>query len=170
MVRAVVLAAILLLTWLMWSGHDEVLLVGLGVTSAAVVIVIALRMALIDEEGVPLHFRHHIFTYWGWLLVQIVKSNLDVARIVLSPSLPISPRLLRIAPLQRTDLARVTLANSITLTPGTVTTEIAGGTATVHALTEAIARDLEAGAMNRRVAELEGLTTAEPAAREKEEE
>lgn len=155
MSRAIILSAILVVTWLMLSGHGEFLLVALGVVSSMLVILLARRMALIDEEGVPLQLRHHILTYWGWLLVQIVKSNIELARIVLSPSLPISPRFVEIAPLQHTDLARVILANSITLTPGTVTSALTDGTARVHALTEDIGRDLEGGDMNRRVAALE---------------
>jgi len=154
--HAVILAIVLLATWALWSGQDKVLLLFLGLVSAVVVIVLALRMALVDSEGVPFHLRHHILTYWGWLLVQIVKSNLQVARIVLTPSLPISPTLVQVKPLQRSDLNRVTFANSITLTPGTVTTDMSEKEVTVHALTTDIARDIEGGEMNRRVAAMEG--------------
>jgi len=154
--HAVILAIALLAAWAAWSGQDKMLLIVLGLASAAIVLVLALRMAVVDSEGVPFHLRHHILTYWGWLLVQIVQSNLQVARIVLTPSLPISPRLVRVKPLQRGDLPRVIFANSITLTPGTVTADLTAGRATVHALTEAIARDIEGGEMNRRVAAMEG--------------
>ncbi len=79
-----------------------------------------------------------------------------VARQVLRPSLPISPTLIKVAARQRTELCQVIFANSITLTPGTISIDIAEGMITVHALTAAAAADVEAGEMNRRVAVIEG--------------
>ena len=156
MLHAVSLSLGLFATWLLWSGHTEFVLVGLGFLSAAIVIYVALRMAVVDEEGVPVHLGRHIFGYWGWLLAQIFKANFQVARIILDRRLPISPTLIRVEALQKTDLGRVIFANSIILTPATLTMDIHEGVVTVHALTRASAREIQNGEMNRRVAILEG--------------
>lgn len=155
MLHAVSLALGLFATWLLWSGHTEIFFVGLGFLSAAIVIYVALRMAVVDEEGVPVHLGRHIFGYWGWLLKEIVKANFQVARIVLGRRLAISPTLIHVDALQKTDLGRVIFANSIILTPATLTMDIHEGVLTVHALTRASAREIEEGEMNRRVALLE---------------
>lgn len=160
MLHAVTLALGLFATWLLWSGHTELFFLGLGLVSAAVVIFVALRMAVVDEEGVPLHLSRHIFTYWGWLLWEILKANFVVAKLVLSPKLQISPTLVRIKALPQSDLAKVILANSIILTPATLTIDVDDDVLTVHALTREGARSLEEGEMNRRVAALEGRRVA----------
>ena len=91
-----------------------------------------------------------------WLGLEIVKSNLDVARRILTPGpLRISPRMVRVRPEQTTDVGRVVFANSITLTPGTVSVDVTAGEILVHALHEESARGLLEGDMNRKCAELE---------------
>ncbi len=77
-----------------------------------------------------------------------------MARIVLSPRLPISPTLVELDAKPTTDAGRVLLGNSITLTPGTVTLDIYADRLLVHALTKEGAAALEEGEMNRRVASL----------------
>ena len=143
-------------TWLLWSGHFEALLLALGLVSCALVLVIALRMKLVDREGVPLSLLPGLPLYAPWLLWEVFKANVDVARRVLDPRLPISPRLIRVKASQRTALARTVYANSITLTPGTVSVELEGDEITVHALTAEAALELESGKMDRRVCRLEG--------------
>lgn len=145
--------------WLLLSGYFDVpLLLGFGVLSCALVVFVAWRTEVIDPEERPLRLRFnlHIFSYWPWLLWQIVLSNLDVAKRILDPKLPISPTLITLRPTQRSDLGRVIYANSITLTPGTVTTALSGDTLEVHALTREAADSLLEGDMDRRVTRLEG--------------
>ena len=145
--------------WLLLSGYFDVpLLLGFGVLSCALVVFVAWRTEVIDPEEQPLRLRFnlHIFSYWPWLLWQIVLSNLDVAKRILDPKLPISPTLITLRPTQRSDLGRVIYANSITLTPGTVTTALSGDTLEVHALTREAADSLLEGDMDRRVTRLEG--------------
>lgn len=89
--------------------------------------------------------------YWLWLDWQIILSNISVARKILSPRLAINPRLITVDAGQKDDLDRVVYANSITLTPGTVSLKIDGDTILVHALDEEFAADLEGGEMRRRV-------------------
>lgn len=154
MVHGLSLGGVLFGTWLLLSGHDEPLLLGLGVASAALVVFITHRMDVIDREGHPVHLSWRATTYWPWLLVEIAKANIDVAGRVLAPRRSISPTLLRIRSTQRTDLGRVIFANSITLTPGTVSVEVREGEILVHALSRDAADGLAEGEMDRRATEM----------------
>ncbi len=156
MVHALSLSAVLFAVWLLLSGHDSALLITFGALSALAVAAIARRMALVDREGHPLHLGWSAPGYWLWLVWQIIIWNLDVARRILDPRLPIDPTVIRLRTGQKTELGRVIYANSITLTPGTVTIDIEGDEVVVHALSGAAARDLETGEMDRRVSRMEG--------------
>lgn len=83
-----------------------------------------------------------LLRYLPWLLKEIVVSNFQIAWIVLHPRLPISPRLVRFTVRLPHAFARATLANSITLTPGTITVDQQGDQYLVHALTEKMASGL----------------------------
>ena len=156
MFHAISLAAVLYGVWLLLSGHYTPFLLGLGGISTGLAVAIALRMDVVDREGHPMHLGLRILWYWFWLLVQVMRANVDVARRVLGPSLPISPRMFRVRATQRTDLGRVIYVNSITLTPGTVSVELEGSEILVHALTTEAANDLREGTMNRLVVAVEG--------------
>ncbi len=155
MVHAVRLGVLLYCVWLMLSGHVSPLLLSLGLVSAAVAAAIALRMEIVDRETYPVHLHWSVLSYWSWLLLEIVKANLKVARCILTPALPISPCIVRVPAGQRSALGVATYANSITLTPGTVSIGVEDGRIEVHALTEDAARDLESGEMNRRACAME---------------
>ena len=156
MAHAISLALVLYGLWLLLSGHYEPLLLGFGVLSCGLVVAIALRMDVVDREGHPIHLSRRALAYWPWLLLEIVKSNVDVARRVLHPALPISPTLVRVKASQTSALGQVIYANSITLTPGTVSIELEDGMIDVHALTGEAAAALEAGEMNRRIVAMMG--------------
>jgi multicomponent Na+:H+ antiporter subunit E len=149
--QAITLGIVIFALWLLLSGIYKPFLLGLGVVSTAIAVFFALRMELVDREGVPvIHLTGHLWTYLPWLVVQMIRSN-----IILHPNLPISPGMLRVRAKQRSDLGRVIFANSITLTPGTVTVAVVGETLHVHALDAESAGDMDEGEMNRRVAALE---------------
>ncbi|MDP1718034.1 MAG: Na+/H+ antiporter subunit E, partial [Burkholderiales bacterium] len=86
----------------------------------------------------------------------IVKSAWDVSKIILNPRLPISPTLIRVKTTQKTAVGVVTYANSITLTPGTISVDVKQGEILVHALTCEGAAGLQSGEMDRRVTRFEG--------------
>jgi multicomponent Na+:H+ antiporter subunit E len=134
--------------WLALSGSLAPLPLVLGVASSAVV-----AWANRDLEMVSLAVRvaPRFLAYVPWLLKEIVVANIQVARLVLDPRLPIDPVVVRFNTRLSTDLARTTFANSITLTPGTVTLDVEGSELVVHALTTAMA-DLAGGTMERRIA------------------
>ena len=151
LLHSISLGLVLFGVWLLLSGIFEPLLLGLGVLSCVIVVLIANRMDLIDHEGHPIHLGWRILTYWVWLTGEIVKASLDVARRILDPKLPIHPLLVRVKASQASELGQVIYANSITLTPGTVSMRVAGGEILVHAIARAVAEDLERGEMDRRV-------------------
>jgi len=154
--RTLILFVILLAIWLLWSGHYTPLLLSLGVASCAFVAWVAWRMGLVDREGVPIEILPRMLLYLPYLALEIVKANLDVARRIVSPRMPIGPRVFRTTASQKTDLGRTIYANSITLTPGTVSIDIEGDEITVHALTESAQAGVENDEMNRRVVRVEG--------------
>lgn len=135
MLRALGLGGILFAFWLLLSGHFEPLLLGLGVASVVLVVYLAARMQVVDDEGVPLHVAGRFSLYLPWLMKEIFVANVNVARIILTPSLPISPIMVHFRASQETDLGRTIYANSITLTPGTITTGVEGQDLEIHALT-----------------------------------
>ncbi len=150
------LAVLLAGTWLIWSGHFDALLLSLGAASVGGVLAIAHRMHIVDREALPVQIALRGVYYLPWLFWQIAKANLDVAARIVRPRMPIDPRVVRVKAGQVHDVYRVIYANSITLTPGTVSIDIEGDEITVHALTAEAARDVESGEMDRRVSRLEG--------------
>lgn len=144
--------------WLLWSGHFTPLLLSFGAVSVLAVLAITHRMDVIDHEGAPAHITFRMLLYVPWLAWQVVLSNLHVARVILSPSMPIRPRFIKVKATQKQEFGQVIYANSITLTPGTVTVDVAGSAFTVHALTDTTAGGLETGDMDRRVTRVEGLS------------
>ena len=141
--------------WLLLSGHYTPLLLVLGVLSILLVVFLAKRANLIDREIQPALLKPSVLLYWIWLGKEIIKSNIDVTRRILSPRLPISPNVFTVRAGQKTELGRVTYANSITLVPGTVTMDVDEEKFTVHALTQEAAADLKRGEMDRRVSNVE---------------
>lgn len=147
---------LLVTTWLLWSGIFEALTLTLGLVSCVAVVVVVRRMGVVDHEAALAEFGLRPLLYIPWLLWEIFKSNVDVALLILSPTMHISPRVIRVKAGQRTGLGLVIYANSITLTPGTVSIDIEGDTIVIHALTREGADGVEAGAMNRKIMALEG--------------
>jgi len=153
--RGVVAFCALFAFWLLLSGYYTGFLVAAGFGSAAAVLVAARRMEVVDREGMPVDILRAVLVYWPWLFWEIVKSAWTVSKIILDPRLPISPTLVRFRPLQRTPVGLVTHANSITLTPGTITIECDDDEFLVHGLTLASAEGAVASEMDRRVRKLE---------------
>jgi len=154
--HAISLGFLLAILWLLLSGHYTLLLISFGLLSVILVVLLALRMDVVDHEGVPLHLNPKaLVIYWCWLLKEIFVSNIYVCRLILNPAMPISPTVIALRSSQSSDLARVIFANSITLTPGTVTIDIDGDITEVHAITEETATSLLQGSMDSKVTALE---------------
>jgi multicomponent Na+:H+ antiporter subunit E len=151
----------LFVLWLALSGLLDPFLLALGVASCVLVAAIAWRMDVVDHEGHPIRLSWRAVFYWPWLLKEILKSNLDVARVILRPRMPIRPHVVGVRATQASELGHVIYANSITLTPGTVTIALEGGALDVHALTQDAADGLMTGEMDRRVTVMEGLVATQ---------
>ena len=158
MARLVGLGVALMALWLLLSGHYTPLLLGFGVGSCALVVFIAYRMDVPDHEGVPVATAGRFLGYLPWLLKEIWVANLNVARIILTPSLPISPTTVVFKGSQKTDLGRFIYGNSITLTPGTITTDVNGDEFEIHALTWHDVDGREEDEMDRRASWVEGAS------------
>lgn len=142
--------------WLLWSGLFKPLMLFFGLTSCLLAAFIASRLQIVDSSERPLLIFARMVGYVPWLAVEIVKSNIDVAKRIWQPKMPISPTIVTVDASQKTALGLVIHANSITLTPGTLSIDVEPGLIEVHTLsTESIA-DLEGGEMDRRVSKLEG--------------
>ncbi len=158
MLQKVGLFLALCIGWVLWSGYFKPLLLALGLASALVCTYLALRMRRADGEGSQFNILQHIHqlaTYWPWLLVEIAKSNLDVAKIILARELNVDPVMIRLKASQSTEMGQVIYGNSITLTPGTITVDVEDGELLVHALVQSGADGLHDGEMDRRITALE---------------
>ncbi len=153
--RLISFGTILFLFWLALSGYFKPFLLISGIVCTFLVLYAARRMKLIDSESYPAHLFPAASTYWPWLLWEIVKAGWAVTKAVLRPRLDISPTMTRVVATQTSPECIATYGNSITLTPGTITTRVDGNILTVHALERGGAIDLEEGGMDARVTQFE---------------
>ena len=149
--NAIALIVILSGTWLLLSGHTSPLLLSLGLVSVAAIVACAARLELLDEEGMPVGLLPGLMRYGPWLVIQIIRSNLDVAKRIVTPKLPIHPTVIHVDAKDHTEVGRVTYANSITLTPGTLSVVVDEHEIEVHALEPATLDALDDGSMRRKV-------------------
>jgi len=140
--------------WLPLSGFFDLFHMGIGVGCCALVAYISHDLLFVNVRvGDMRTIVKRFFAYIPWLIYQIIMANFHVARLVLSPKMPINPKIIKFKVKLDSDISLVTFANSITLTPGTITVDIKEGEYYVHALDEAVAYDLLfGGEMEDRVA------------------
>ncbi|MGH7263898.1 MAG: Na+/H+ antiporter subunit E [Candidatus Rokuibacteriota bacterium] len=134
--------------WLVLSGSLAPLHLAFGVVAAAAVTWMNRDLQLVSPA---VRISPRFLAYLPWLLKEIAVANIQVARLVLHPRLPIDPVVVRFDTALTGELSRTTFANSITLTPGTVTLDVEGREFVVHAITREGA-DLAGGPMERRIA------------------
>jgi len=148
----------LLFSWLLWSGHfDNYFVLLLGVLSCLCSLWVCHRMKIVDEEGAPVELGIRPFTqYAPYLIKEIVVSNIAVSKIILAPKLKLQRNLIEVGAHQKSELGRVMLANSITLTPGTVSVSMEKDRILVHCLSFEGAEEDLSGDMDRRVTQVEG--------------
>ncbi|MAT49835.1 MAG: cation transporter [Porticoccaceae bacterium] len=148
---------LLILFWLGNSGHYSTLLLAMGFLSTGFVVAVVRRMNVVDHESQPLHMlTWKLLSYYGWLFVQILRSNVDVVYRIWRGNDVLSPTVASLTMMQESDIGKVIFANSITLTPGTVAMDLENNRVLIHALTRNSIDELQGGDMNRRVAQLEG--------------
>lgn len=160
-------APFLLALWLVLSGKLDLFHVGSGVFATGLVLWLDRKLgpASLEEGERPLrpHFGRHLL-YFPWLAWQMLVASWQVGRVIVHPAMgeKIAPNLIRFRSAQPHVIAKVVLANSITLTPGTLTVKIEGDSFLVHALTAESARSLLEGTMQRKVAAAFGVSLEEP--------
>ena len=152
-IRTSLLFIFYFLIWLLLSGHYDPLLLSLGLLSCALSLYVTWKANFIDNEGLPLHLLVRLPVYTIWLFKEIIKANIDTAKIIIlnNPN----PQNFRVKSTQKTEAGKVMYANSITLTPGTVTTQLDEDVLEVHALTAEMAEDVKSGQMDKMVTWLE---------------
>ncbi len=153
----IILGVLLLGLWLLFSGHYDVFHISAGVLS--VVFVLTLNRGLFEARlySGDVHRPIRLLAMAGyvpWLLKEVVIAALQVARIVLTPRMPVDPSLVEFHAELPNAAAQTVLANSITLTPGTVTIDIAHGVFLVHAITDSSSTSLVEGVVPEHVARL----------------
>lgn len=129
-----VLAFILAAYWWALSGYFIPMILAFGVISILLVLGLCFRMRIMDSETVPYLYIPKTLSYFVWLFGEIVKANVEVVKAVLSPDLEISPTMVSVPSSRQSDIGRTMFANSITLTPGTVSVEMTEDEILVHAL------------------------------------
>ncbi len=149
---------ILFLPWLILSGKYDASYIGMGVLCAAMVAWWCKDLLFPNEHlsiGNCIRQGIRFIPYACWLFWQIVLSNIHVLKVSLSPRMHdlISPKMVRFNTDVNEEISKFVLANSITLTPGTVTVRVEGQKFLVHALTEKAASGLpgESDEMERRI-------------------
>ena len=152
--KSLILFLILLSLWLLMSGHYSILIISLGIISCVFCVYVAKRAKLIDDEGLPIFFIPRLSNYLIWLFKEILKSNLNTAKVIINGK--VEPETFTVKASQVTDVAKVTYANSITLTPGTVTTKMQKDVFEVHALNSDFGNDVRTNEMDKKVTWLEG--------------
>ena len=161
--HAVLLFIVLMGVWLAWSGIYTPLLIGFGVVSVLLTVYVTATLDSLDEEGQPIQWLISMIWYLPWLLKEIIVANIDVIGKILHPKLNdpdsdvISPTWIKVKAEQNSRLAESLFANSITLTPGTVSVDIGEDYIWVHALSNDGARSLvDGGEMGALVCKVEG--------------
>jgi multicomponent Na+:H+ antiporter subunit E len=115
---------------------------------------------LIEEDQASIYSRKGIKLYFRYvvnLIIEIVKANIDVAKIVLSKNMDIQPHFFKVPLRVKKDLNKVIYANAITLTPGTLSVDMEQDYILVHALTNAAANGIEGSVLEKGIIELEEL-------------
>lgn len=154
--RYIITFFILFLNWMIWSGKFDAFHLSLGGISCLLVTytthdLLFKRTKFSFKDGIEVI---RLLTYIPWLLYQIVLANIHVAYLVLNPKMPIDPKIISFKTKLKKDISLATFANSITLTPGTITADIREGEYYVHALSKKVADDLLTGEMENRVAHI----------------
>jgi multicomponent Na+:H+ antiporter subunit E len=144
--------------WVSLSGLFDFFHLSLGVISCAIVSYVSRDLLFSEKRVGKKHFLQilRFLKYLPWLIYQIILANIHVAYLVLHPKMRqmIDPHIIRFKVGLKTDISITTYANSITLTPGTITVLIQEGYCYVHSIDQKVADDLLTGEMEERVSQI----------------
>jgi multicomponent Na+:H+ antiporter subunit E len=146
----------LMVIWVVFSGFLDPFHLSLGLISCGIVTWLSAGL-LFDDRTIPIRRRAvqagRFASYMIWLTWQIVLSNIAVMKLAFAPRSSLQPQIVRYRTPLKTDFEKFLLANSITLTPGTVTIKILGDVFYIHAIDDGAAAGLN-GEMDRRIAHI----------------
>ena len=151
--KSITLFIVLFGFWVLMSGYYTPLILSLGVISCILCVYLTIKGKFLDNETLPVYFFPRLIQYTLWLIKEIIKSNIQTAKVIIMRSE--EPELFSVKATQKTNEGKVTYANSITLTPGTVTTQIKNDIFEVHALTKDFGDDVRSSEMDKMVTWLE---------------
>ena len=151
--HAFLLSLVMGTTWLVLSGYFIGMILTFGLISIVFVVWMTKRLAILDDETVPYLNIVKTCKYYFWLFIEIVKANIQVVKAVISPNSEISPTLIKIPLRSHIDIAQTMFANSITLTPGTVSVDVKEDHILVHALLKEMSNPEDFYEMHTRSAE-----------------
>jgi len=144
--------------WILISGHYQLKYLLIGVGASALVTYLTKDLVykpgygkeVTSRIGYTLSSAVRLVLFLPWLVWAIIKCNIQMALIILNPRLPIDPGFLQFKTRLMKKVSLVTLANSITLTPGTITVDLTGKNFVIHAINRGAASDLESGLMQNK--------------------
>mgnify|MGYP003385428223 FL=1 len=142
--------------WLLLSGYIQPLLLSFGAVSVIVVLFVLKRMDDVDQEQQDIGSGLRLIRYTPWLTWQIISSSLQVTKLIWGSADKLSPSLAKIKVGNIPPNRRALYANSITLTPGTLSVDLVGDEITVHALQKSSIEELEQKAMEEKITEIWG--------------
>jgi multicomponent Na+:H+ antiporter subunit E len=124
---------LLLLTWFFLNGKNDLTTLGIGICiSLFITLVFCYKCDIFSEINFTPKGLAYLFAYIFYFLNELIKANFDIAKRVILPSLPINPGILEVETTLKSKMGRLILANSITLTPGTLTVKITDNILFIH--------------------------------------
>jgi len=150
----------LFLFWYLLSGKNFILLISVGLICSVLIVFYQNKLKMIDDESMPISILPKAVLYWMWLYKEIIQSSLYVSKLILSKEMDITPQYFKIKSNQKTTMGFNIFANSITMTPGTISviTNNASKELDIHALTKDTKASLQSGIMDNRIKKLMGDT------------
>lgn len=147
---------LLVIFWLLLSGIIQPLMLFFGVISVILVLVALVRMDTTDKEPKAIGTGIPFLRYTPWLIGQITLSSLEVTKMVWGAPSKVSPTLATVDASEIPEDCRALYANSITLTPGTLSVDLDGDDVTVHALQQSSIDELKQGHMKNKITSIWG--------------
>ncbi|MAV98537.1 MAG: cation transporter [Rhodobiaceae bacterium] len=148
----------LFLFWYLLSGKNFILLISVGLICSVLIVFYQNKLKMVDDESMPISILPKAVLYWMWLYKEVIQSSLYVSKLILSREMDITPQYFKIKSNQKTTMGFNIYANSITMTPGTISVIINNTSKEIdiHALTMDTKASLQNGVMDKRIKKLMG--------------
>lgn len=150
----------LFLFWYVLSGKNFILLISVGLICSVLIVFYQNKLKMVDDKSMPISILPKAVLYWMWLYKEVIQSSLYVSKLILSREMDITPQYFKIKSNQKTTMGFNIFANSITMTPGTISVIINNTSKEIdiHALTMDTKASLQNGIMDKRIKKLMGDT------------